>query len=440
MPMNRRQALTALSGLAAAALTGCAEPPLRVAVVWSGWELSRFREVLNGRETLKDLDIVVHSAGDDIATLLTNQTVASAVPDVAIVSQPGLLQDPAVGDLLQTVPSMDPLPWQNLVRREAVGPVGRGTDAPIKGVWFKAAHKSLIWHRAGAVPVPSTDWDEWVEQCRVLARSPAREKRTPLSIAAGDGWTLTDWFENVLLGIDETAYHTLHRDPEAWSSPSVQKALTRLADLWSIDNLVPGGGRRALTLQFHDAVLDVFRHHRAAMVAAPDFAWPVIRRHCPAEHPEPTRFPWPHRDVESGGDRPPPPVLVGGDVVVALESGGKRALRFVEWLTGPDATRQMGKWAAKGGFLSVRPSVDAYPGPLRALAAELRPPTNPLTPIAFDLSDRLDGSLAGGNGRGLWRVLTELFTRVAVDRQAPVEAVRHATDTVKALAARGRPR
>ncbi|GHE43996.1 sugar ABC transporter substrate-binding protein [Streptosporangium violaceochromogenes] len=436
MPMNRRRTLAALSGLAAAALTGCAEPPLRVAVVWSGWELSRFREVLNGRETLRDLDIVVHSAGDDIATLLTNRTVASAVPDVAIVSQPGLLQDPAVGDLLQTVPSLDPLPWQNLVRREAVGPVGHGTDAPIKGVWFKAAHKSLIWHRAGTVPVPSTDWGEWVEQCRSLAS----RGKAPLSIAAGDGWTLTDWFENVLLGIDETAYHTLRRDPDAWSGPSVQKALTRLADLWSIEGLVPGGGRRALTLQFHDAVLDVFRHHRAAMVAAPDFAWPVIRGHCPAEHPAPTRFPWPQRDDKGAGRRPPPPVLVGGDVVVALRSGGKRALRFVEWLTGPDATKQMGRWAGRGGFLSVRPAVDAYPAPLRALAAELRPPTNPITPIAFDLSDRLEGSLAGGNGRGLWRVLTELFTRVAVDGRPSDEAVRHATAAVKTLAARGRPR
>jgi alpha-glucoside transport system substrate-binding protein len=62
MPMDRRQALAVLSGLAAAGPTECGgETPLRIAVVWSGWELSRFREILEAYPR----PLVVYSVGDN---------------------------------------------------------------------------------------------------------------------------------------------------------------------------------------------------------------------------------------------------------------------------------------------------------------------------------------------------------------------------------------
>jgi alpha-glucoside transport system substrate-binding protein len=406
MPMRRRQALAVLSGAAAAGLVGCGgEPPLRIAVVWSGWELTRFREVLDER------DVVVYSAGDNIAALLGDPVAPAATPDVAIMPRAALVEDPRVCVRLQSLPSPDPPHWQRLL--------WCGADASVKGVWFKVAHKSLVWYRSRAVPEPSTDWESWVAACRRRAK-----ERPPLAIGAADGWVLTDWFENVLLGLDREAYRMLHRDPDGWADDSVREALLALAELWHIENLVPGGGRRALVTQFHDSILDVFRYGRADMVAAPDFAWPVIDRYgAPGEEARRVRFPWP-----GGGS--PPPVVAGGDAVLALASSGERGAAFVTALT--DRVDRLEGWAAAGGFLSLDRRVRRYPPPLRGLAEEVR------GDFEFDLSDRLTGGLAGGDGQGLWRVLTRLFGAVAVDRQRPADAVRDAVRTLVALAGGGR--
>ncbi|GAA4236681.1 ABC-type glycerol-3-phosphate transport system substrate-binding protein [Streptosporangium album] len=412
MRMDRRHALAVLSGLAAAGLTGCGgDPPLRIAVVWSGWELGRFNRVLQGQSA------VVYSAGDNIAALLGSSVAPAATPDVAIVPRPGLINESAVCARLQSLPSGDPPFWQDLMRC--------GADGTLKGAWFKVAHKSLVWYRPEAVPTLPTDWESWVELCRDRAR--AKDGRPPLAIAAADGWVLTDWFENVLLGLDPATYSTLHRKPESWGNDSIRKALNRLADLWSIRGLVPGGGRQALVTQFHDSILDVFRYGSADMLAAPDFAWPVIDHYrSPGQEAWRFRFPGPR-------GHPAPRVVVGGDAVVALESSGDRGRRFVEWLTGEGAGERLGGWAAAGGFLSLNQNVRGYPAPIRDLVPELS------QSIEFDLSDRLTGPLSGGDGQGLWRVLTELFVAVAVDGQAPEQAADDAMRMIAKLIRRGRP-
>ncbi|WP_326822198.1 ABC transporter substrate-binding protein [Streptosporangium sp. NBC_01639] len=404
--MDRRHALSVLSGLAAAGLTGCGgAPPLRIAVVWSGWELSRFNRVLENQA------VTVYSAGDNIAALLGKSVASAATPDVAIVPRPGLVSDPVVCARLHPLPSGDPPFWQELLRC--------GEDGRTNGVWFKIAHKSLVWYRPEAVPAPPADWDAWVELCR--ERAAAKNGRPPLSIAAADGWVLTDWFENVLLGIDPVTYGTLHRTAGDWSHGSVREALTRLAELWRIENLVPGGGRQALVTQFHDSILDVFRYGRADMLAAPDFAWPVIDRYrSPGQGAWRFRFPGP-------AGRPAPRVVVGGDAVVALKSSGERGRRFVEWLTGEEAGERLGAWAAAGGFLSLNKNVHGYPAPIRDLAAELE------ESVEFDLSDRLTGGLAGGDGQGLWRVLTDLFIAVAVNGQPSGDAAESAMRAIASL-------
>jgi alpha-glucoside transport system substrate-binding protein len=396
MPMDRRRALAVLSGLAAAGLTGCGgETPLRIAVVWSDWELSRFHEILAAYPH----PFVVYSAGDNIAALLRNPVAQAATPDVAIVPRLGLMEDPDISARLRSVPCPDPSlnfpDWPRLMDCAA--------DNSTKAVWFKVTHKSLVWYRRGVMPAPPADWEAWVGLCRERAK-----EHPPLAIGAADGWVLTDWFENVLLGIDPELYRKLHLNPPGgWSHASVRETLLRLATLWSIPGLVPGGGRQALTTQFQDSILDVFRYGRADMLAAPDFAWPVIDRYGSGSEALSFRFPGPP-------GTPNPPVLVGGDAVVALESGGVRGTAFVKWLTDRGQARERLKgWSTKGGFLSLNENV-LYPNrAMGDLARELH------GDVAFDLSDRLTGGLAGGDGQGLWRVLTELFATVTAEGRRP---------------------
>jgi alpha-glucoside transport system substrate-binding protein len=395
---TRRRALALLTGTAAAGLAGCGTSPVRLAVPWSGWELARFREVMRGLPGRLGHP-VVFSAGDSMDALLKNPVARSARPDVAFIPRLGTLGESASG--LLTMRSAIPGPssaadaaWKNLLVH----------GGHVKGVWFKAAHKSLIWHRTatpppcGAHPAEPASFAQWLVYCRTAPRP-------VLSIGAADGWVLTDWFENVLLGIDPDAYRSLlpvvngrERDTgPGWDGPAVTRALEYLGQLWGTPGLLPGGGRRALLTSFHDSILDVFHYGHAQVVAAPDFAYPVISRYGNGKPiPMPCRFP----AVNPGTA----PVLVAGDAAVALTGHGRDV---VDWLADEGRAAVRDGWIRQGGFISLDSRVTGYPGILRPYAGQVIGGN-----VEFDLSDQLTGRLSGGNGRGLWRILTRFFSDV----------------------------
>jgi ABC-type glycerol-3-phosphate transport system substrate-binding protein len=300
--------------------------------------------------------------------------------------------------------------------RELASPV----PGQVLGAWFKIAHKSLVWHRAG----------EGLDRPRTLDAWTSRA----LSIGAADGWVLTDWFENVLLARSPSTYSRLfsqgESSPELWGTGEVSQALELLAAIWQ-QGMTPERGRRALTLQFHDSILDVFTYRTAEVVAAPDFAWPVIARYraagVRAGH---FRFP------ANGGAEPP--LVVGGDVAVAMSGGTADAFDFVHWLTSPrpaggDRSNTQETWAAEGGFLAPYIDASISPPEVRGAARDLAGASTG----QYDLSDRLTGPLAGGDGRGLWRILTELFTAVTIDRARPAVAATAAADRLVRAGSRG---
>ena len=58
----------------------------------------------------------------------------------------------------------------------------------------------------------------------------------------------------------------------------MRTAFEMVADMWGQAGALSGGAEKALVRQFPDAVLEMCRYGRAAMVPAPDFAESVIRR------------------------------------------------------------------------------------------------------------------------------------------------------------------
>ncbi|MFC6082231.1 hypothetical protein [Sphaerisporangium aureirubrum] len=386
--LTRRGALALVAGSAAAGLTGCATSPVRIAVPWSGWELARFRQVMRGFPG----DPVVFSAGDSMDALLKNPVARSARPDVAFIPRLGTLGEAASG--LRTMPSAIPGPssaggataWRRLLTH----------GGQVKGVWFKAAHKSLLWFRDavpppfGANPAEPSSWKDWLAYCRTAPRP-------VLSIGAADGWVLTDWFENVLLGIDPVTYRRLLPAADGtkprWDGYAVTETLRRLQELWEIPDLLPGGGRRALLTSFHDSILDVFHYGHARAVAAADFAYPVISRYG-SRMPAPCRFPATNSAAV--------PVLVAGDAAVALTEAGESVVRWLAGDHGRVAVRDA--WVREGGFISLDSRVTGYPVILGPFTGQVTGEN-----VEFDLSDQLTGRLSGGNGRGLWRILTRFF-------------------------------
>ncbi|ADB35417.1 extracellular solute-binding protein family 1 [Kribbella flavida DSM 17836] len=400
-----------LAAAAATAVSGCTPDVLglsrsvRVAVSWGGPELRAFHRVLDGLGKL-EYPVEVVPLGDDISTAFGARSARR--PDIVMLPRPGLV--PLHRDNLEPMPAElaergRARLWDELLTR----------DGTTYGLPFKTAHKSAVWYRpsvfrAAGVEPPKL-WSEWLAVNRSLSAGGIR----PLALAAGDGWVLTDFLENVLLGTAPAAYRALavSDQPRPSQLPEFGDALRLLATAWAAPGTLAGGVERSLVQQFPDAVVEVFGHRRAAMVLASDFAEPVIRGF--ATDPSDVglfTFP-PFRPGTAA------PVVVGGDVMVVPRPATDDAWDLVRRLAAPAA---VDPWIATGGFIADGRTT-GYSPELTRLAEQL---VTPGAALQFDLSDRL-GSL--GDINGVWRVLTDLLIRVGNRGSELVpDAVRSALD------------
>ncbi len=370
---------------------------VRIAVAWSGLELTAFRSVLDAAALPAPVEVV--PLGDEIGTALTAR--GRSAPDIVMLPQAGQLRDLVTAGRL----------------REAPAELWSGPDGPryaeqwrqlchhedrLYGVPFKASGKSLIWYDRDAFAASGlgdpAGWtvDDWLAGVRETAGT----SRRLLALGAADGWVLTDLFENLLLAESPAVYRELGTGVRTWDAAAVHKTFIRLGGLWGIRDGLPGGVGTALTEQFADAVRDVFEHRRALAVAAPDFAEPVVRdalRRSGRTGEAATVVPFP--SVRPGEENPR---IVGGDVMVLTRSADPRADAVVAALAAAQAPVP---WIEQvGGFLGpnlhTRARYSRWSAPIAAALADWPD---------FDLSDRI--GVVGGRD-GLWRVLTEFLITV----------------------------
>ena len=382
---------------------------LEVAAVWTGTEEERFALVLEAFEEQTGASIQYTSTGDDIAPVLTPRVEGGNPPDVAMLPQPGLLNlfagqgalQPVSEEVETAIDEHYDTVWKDL-----------GTvEGDLYGVWFKAANKSTIWYdveavEAAGVTEPAT-WEDLVAASQTISDSGV----TPWSIAGADGWTLTDWFENVYLaqaGPDMYDQLTNHEIP--WTDPSVEEALTTLAEIWGQDGFVVDG---ALQNDFPTSVTTVFSTGGAAMVYEGDFVAGVISGETDAVVGEDANF-WPFPALGDDG----PAVVGGGDVAVGF-TDSEATMALLQWLASPEAAEI---WVAEGGFTSPNASVDTslYPDEIsRGIAESLIAAGDA---FRFDMSDQMPPEFGGTPGAGMWQDLTD-FLADPTDVQGVMESL-----------------
>ncbi len=363
--------------------------------VWSDKEQANFRTVLDGFARKTGAKVNYTSAGDELPTVLQTRLAGGSPPDVALVSQPALVAslaragsltplDPGIGHVLDT--QYAPV-WKQL-----------GTvDGRLYGLVYKGANKSTVWYdkkALGAGWTPPKTLDEFAAGLTQLSD----EGRTALSIGAGDGWTLTDWFENVYLqtaGPDKYDALAQHKIP--WTDPSVRTAFAELAKLWQ-PKFLPGGTAGALQTEFPTSVVNVFGDRPTAEITFEgDFVAGVIRDSTKSiVGTDADFFPFP------AGDRPT--VVAGGDTAVVL-TRNPAAQGLLAYLADAEGA---GVWAGLGGFLSPNGKVpgSTYPDPvIRALAGRLAQTRT----VRFDMSDLMPTSLGGTKGKGFWKACQDIF-------------------------------
>ncbi len=388
---------------------------LEVAAVWTGAEQANFKKVLAEFEKRTGAKVTFVPAQDPIINFLGSKIAGGAPPDVALLPQPGAIKQavdkgwakPLGAEATKELAENYSQGWQDIGK----------VDGKQYGVYYKAANKSLIWYNtqvfenAGASE-PKT-WDELLTTAQTVYDSGV----TPFSVGGAEGWTLTDWFENVYLSqAGPEKYDQLARHEIKWTDPSVKEALTTLAEIWGKKDYVAGGARGALQTDFPNSVTQTFTggdQPKAGMVYEGDFAQVNIVQAGAEVGTDAKVFPFP-----AVGDTAP--VVSGGDAAVILEDS-EAAQALVTFLASPDAA---GIQAKLGGYLSPNRNVpnSAYPNAVQQKMAKALIDAG--DDFRFDMSDQAPQAFGGTPGKGEWKALQD-FLRNPKDvagTQAKLEA------------------
>ncbi|MFB6775236.1 ABC transporter substrate-binding protein [Streptomyces sp. NPDC056337] len=382
-----------------------------VAGVWSGTEQANFQKVLDAFTEKTGAKTAFVSTGDNVSTVVGSKIEGGNAPDVVMVPQVGVLQQFAAKGWLkplsktarQSVDSNFANVWKSY----------GSVDGTLYGLYFKAAHKSTVWYSPDALAQAGVEPPKTYDEMLKAGQTVSDSGLAAFSVAGQDGWTLTDWFENVYLSqAGPEKYDALAAHELKWTDASVVEALTTLGKLFKDEQLVQGGQKGALNTDFPGSVEKVFGPKpEAGMVYEGDFVAGVAKDQFGKEiGKDADFFPFP---AVAGGEAP---VVSGGDAAVVLKDGknSKAGTALLEYLATPEAAAV---WAEAGGFLSPNKKLDlaSYGDDVsRATAKSL---VGAGDSVRFDMSDQAPAAFGGTKGTGEWKILQD-FLRDPSDPKA----------------------
>lgn len=369
---------------------------LEVSGAWSGAEQENFEQVLAQFEDNTGANINYTSFGDKAATTLGTQIEGGSPPDVALISQPALLEQLASDGHLQAISDET----KDIVSEnysESWVELATVEDDQY-GVWFKASNKSTVWYNAdiydeAGAEVPET-WDDFLSQLELISDA----GYAGISIGADVGWPITDWFENVYLrtaGADKYDELTDHEIP--WTDESVTEALEVLAELFGNDTLVQEGADQRT---FPESVTEVFgAEPNAGTVYEGDFVAGNIADDGNSTVGENALF----YDFPSiNGSEPA--VVGGGDIAVAFNDE-EATDALMQFLASPESAEV---WVPNGGLTSPNSGVDTslYPDDISRQIAESLIEAET---FRFDMSDLAPSAFGGTEGQGQWKLMIDFL-------------------------------
>jgi len=366
-----------------------------ILATWGGDEEAGFRQVLDA--FTKESGVAYSYEGNrDSTVVLKTRVAANNAPDIAFLPRPGEVAAYArEGSLipLNQGQSDDILPTSLLNANYGKAWIDLGTvDGKFYGLTAKANSKSTFWYKPASLKaigakVPDT-WNQLLglEDTYILAG------KTPLSIGAQDGWTLTDWFENIYVRmVGPDTYMKLHVTHEVkWTDPTVVAAIQKFIQVFTPqDKKLAGGVEGTLSTGFIDGFNLILRPKPAAeMYYEGGFMSSFAQQNFPKLVPgkDYDFFEFPSIDLQYGK-----PVVGGGDLAVAF-SQGPEVTKLMRWLAGKQANTI---WASakKGSVVSPNKlvSLSVYP----VLKAKEAKQLTQASIFVFDGSDLAPSAVGG---------------------------------------------
>jgi alpha-glucoside transport system substrate-binding protein len=344
---------------------------VRVLGLWSGPELDSFMTVKATWE--KDTGGIVDWEGiQDLPGVLTERMQAGNPPDIAILPNPGLMQQLArEGKLVPLNSFMD----MNQVNKDyAPAWIDLGSyNGQLYAIFYKVANKATVWYNprafaAADYTVPRA-WDDMI----TLADKMVADGNTPFSIVApggpASGWALTDWISEIVLNnCGPDIYDRWVTGEISWTDACIKQSFEMFDKIVQTEGYVLGGSQGILATTDANGTYPLYTDPPTAyMDYLASFAQAFIASKYPTLNPgdDYNFFAFPTIDPKYAGA-----ITIGADVVVMVNDT-PAARSFMTYLAGAQAQEA---WIKLGGFTSVNRSIPAgtYPDPVaRAVAQEL---------------------------------------------------------------------
>jgi alpha-glucoside transport system substrate-binding protein len=335
---------------------------------------------------------IEHEGSGDFETLINTRVQGGNPPDIAMVPQPGLVQQLIDRGALQPVSDFVG-DYQESVG-DAVYDLGVYNDE-LYGVVYDITLKSLVWYPepeftdAGYQP-PAT-WDDMLSLTDQIKQD--GEVNAPWCIgiesAGATGWVITDWIEDIMLKVHgPEVYQQWVSHELPFNSPEVTEAFEMFEELAFAEGNTLGGRQGIVTTPFGDALNPMFEDPPACMMGKQaqfitSFFPEDVQEDVPANA---NIFEFPA--VEGGAEGSN--LLIAGDQAVLL-TDNPAAQSLLEYMAGPDG---VASWAEQGGRLSPHSEFTEYPDELNQQMADL---VQNADSLAFDGSDAMPGAVGAGS-------------------------------------------
>jgi alpha-glucoside transport system substrate-binding protein len=371
---------------------------------WGAGEQTDFKAILSYCDAHYGTNATYQYApGGNVDTYLATLVSGGHPPDAAALSDPSEIAQYANGNSLVAINWLNKSKFNKQYSSfwRTLGTV----SGKLYAIYMKADVKSLVWYspkkfKAGGYKIPKT-----YAQMIALSKQMVSKGKTPWAFGASDGWTLTDFLENIYLsayGVKKYQQWYKHQIP--WTDSTIKHAFALWAQIVGNTKMIAGGRSTALSQKWDGGAKQMVTDPKAEFFQEATFVGAGLRTDLPnlKEGTDYSAFPFPKVNTSLKAT----PVEVGPNgIVVFKDTPGTRAL--TKCLTDPNALAQ---WAKRGGYISPNNALPLkdYPDAPSKSAAKLLAAAGKANLVVGDASDLMPAAVGAGAGCE-WPALQKWF-------------------------------
>lgn len=338
--------------------------------VWTGEESASFEAVVAPFKAQTGITINVETTRD-VNQTLTARLLGNNPPDIAILPNPGKMQELAKQGKLVALDSF--LNMTQFRNDYSQGWIDLGSyNSKLYALFYKAAGKGTVWYSpkqftANGYTVPTT-WAELITLSNQIAASGKYPWSMGVSSAAASGWPAADWIAEIYLKQSgPTMYDKWVNHQIPWTDASIKQAFQTFGAIANGTHYINGGANTVLATGFQEASYLPFNAPPDSyMYYLGDFTAGFISSKFTSAvaGTDYNFFPFPTINTAYAGG-----VTGGANVVVAMRNttAVQKLISYMETAKAQEI------WVKRGGFTSPNKSVtlDSYPDAVTKASAQM---------------------------------------------------------------------